>query len=205
MQNSLITTQLNDEILNQQATQAFINYVGQECSIPGFTIPKPFKLVKAVYCNEYRILSDGDNPRTLFYIRLYDSPLISHLTSKKIPSLNKNITQCLVWTSLIPQHRDAFHFIATKFFDYFLNQYNIATVPGQMTLCSANFWEGRLLEAFKTKNAGVFTATESHPKMKVKEIGTWFDFQKIWTEFLFNSSENIPDPTVIIISKKEDC
>jgi len=197
MQYSQITVQLNEESHNIHTTKTFMSYAGEECSLPGFFIPEPFRLVKSVYCNEYRVLSKEPDPKTLFYIRLFDAPQSISPLFNKHPSLSKKLTQCLVWSSMIPNHRDAFHFLANKFFDYFLNEYNIAITIGPMTLCSAHFWEGRLLASFTRPDVSIYRSDGN----SVIKIPNWLEFQMEWSEFIFKSSEDINDPSVILIAK----
>ena len=197
MQHSQITVLLNDEELNRKNSETFMLYAGSECSLPGFFVPKPYKLVRAVYCNEYRILSDDPQPKTLFFIRLFDAPHDLNYSIKKYPSLRKKMTQCLVWTSLVPNQRDAFQFLATKFFDHFLDSFNIAISVGPMTLCSAHFWEGRLFESFTKKDVSVFKASEH----QVQKIPDWMHFQSEWSDIIFKSAENMPDDSMVIVSK----
>ena len=197
MQHSQLTVPLNEEDLNRENSTSFMSYAGKDCSIPGFFVPKPFRLVKSVYCNEYRILSDDPIPKTLFFIRLFEPE--GHIKDwfKKSSLRNDKITQCLVWSSLVPNQRDAFQFLATKFFDHFLETYNIAITVGNMTLCSAHFWEGRILSSFTRPDVDVYKCDGS----TIIQLPNWLEFQMTWSEFILKSSENIPDPSVILICK----
>lgn len=200
MQHSQLTVPLNEEDKNRQNSQNFLSYAGRDWSIPGFFIPKPYRLVKSVYCNEYRILSDDPEPQTLFYIRLFEPDDYVNEWFKKSRFGKDKITQCLVWSSLVPHQRDAFQFLATKFFDFFLETYNIAICIGTMTLCSAHFWEGRILSSFSDKRINVYKCDGN----EIVNIPNWLEFQLIWSEFIYKSSENIHDPSVILISKKKN-
>jgi len=201
MHNSQITAQLNDEGLNRELTYAFLEYAGQECELPGFPVPKPYRLVRSVYCNEYRIVSDEDYPQTLFYIKLFDLPHQYTSCLKSHPQLNQKLTQCLVWSSMVPNHRNTFHFLATKFFEYFLDQYNIAITAGSMTLVCGHFWEGRLLWAITRRDVDVLHLRNAEDLSTLSNVNTWLDFSLDWRDIIWNSSENIPDPSLVVISK----
>ncbi|PPC63944.1 hypothetical protein C1Y41_04690 [Pantoea sp. ICBG 1758] len=200
MQNSQITVLLNDNSLNRENSKMFMNYVGKVSSIPGFILPEPYRLVSSVICNEFRIISSDPDPETLFLIRLFDLPSDHILNLSNYSSLNKKLTQCLVWSSLVPGQPDAFQFLATKFFDYFLNQYNIGITPGPMTLASAHFWEGRLTSAFMNPKMNVIKSDGQ----EIFVIPNWDAFQEDWSEMILKSSENIQDQTVIVISKENE-
>ncbi|NIG13044.1 hypothetical protein F3J37_01010 [Pantoea sp. Al-1710] len=201
MHSSQITVLLNEDDQNRDTTHTFMTYAGEACSIPGFFIPKPFRLFKAIHCNEYRIISDEPRPKTLFYIKLFDLDPTKEFMLKRISSLSKKITQCLVWSSLVPGHRDAFHFLATRFFEHFLDSFNIAITPGPMTLCGAHFWEGRLLTSFTQSDVSVFSLKDTEGESSIEEIPNWIDFQIEWSEFIYKSCEGINDDSVILISK----
>jgi len=102
-----------------------------------------------------------------------------------------------VWTSLVPNRRDAFQYLATKFFEYFLDSYNIAISVGPLTLCSAHFWEGRILTSFTQEHVEVYKCDED----KIEIIPNWLEFQLQWSEFIHKSSEGIDEPCMILISK----
>jgi len=201
MHNSQITVFLNEEEENKKLTQSFLSYVGQPFELPGFVVPPPFRLVRSVYCNEYRIISDDPIPKTLFFIRLFELSRPYQDAIRKIPIASKNTTQCLVWSSMVPGHEDAFHYLATKFFEYFLTKFNIAISPGEMTICGAHFWEGRLLWSFTRNDTHVHRIDDVLETPVCSEITNWIDFQPHWSEFLWASVDRISNSSLILITQ----
>jgi len=201
MNNSLITAFLNDADENRKLTAGFLNYASTNFSLPSFPVPKPFRLVRSVYCNEFRLISEESEPVTLFYIRLFDCPLITSATFPNVKFPSKNPAQCMVWTSLVPGHEDAFKFLASHFFLYFLDQFNLVVPSVTLTLLAANFWESRLKWCFDSKDIRVIHADLKDNNINKVEPKTWKEFMPLWSEFLYNCDASDEPEQYFLIAK----
>jgi len=186
---------------NERITQSFLSYAGEEFELPGFVVPKPYVLMKCVHSNEYRIVTRDREPRTVFFIRLLPVGERQVTLIKKVIPRRKKLTHCMVWSSLVPDQSHAFQYVATKFFEYFINDFDLVLAPGTETLCAAHFWEGRLLWSLTHPHVKVYHIDNLTTTATPLRVKGWLEFMPLWTEFIWESEKDIDPLKLILITR----
>ncbi|MCF6686033.1 hypothetical protein [Raoultella ornithinolytica] len=184
---------LNMSEKNVTHTEGYIAKGVQDFTLPGFTTPYGYRLVKSLRDDHYRLITDSENPETVYAVKL--------VFREDIVETRKSCTQILVWRTPQAIHDRAVHGLPQLFFAYFLENYAIVVSDEQQTLDGRRFWERMISWAITTDGYHVYVSDGTKEERPLSFMTSWDDFYSAWADFCWGNDQDIHTHRLLVISK----
>lgn len=177
---------------NIEHTASFIERGASAFQIDHFVAPDGYRLLKLNNKHQYRMVTTGDNPETVYLVELRPR--------KDIVFNHECCTQIKVWSSFAEKHRIAVSNLPRMFFKHLIEQYNIVVTDEEQTADSRRFWETMLSWAL---DSGFYVyasdgTQEIRPLFLIKDMD---DFLVNWSLKYWGASPDSHQHLLIVISQ----
>ncbi|MFP1739787.1 hypothetical protein [Lonsdalea quercina] len=179
---------------NIEHTENFISKGVTEFNLSGFIVPHGYKLLRSRSQDQYRLVTDGSVPETVYAVKL-------SFLDNIIPA-RKTCTQIMVWRTIQPQHEHAVHGLPQKFFRYFLSVYSIVVSDSEQTKEGRRFWERMIAWAMKENGYQVYVSDGTKEERPITLMTSWDDFYGVWAQFCWGSDKDCHPHRLLVISSE---
>ncbi|MHB0838771.1 hypothetical protein ACVZCY_14845 [Klebsiella grimontii] len=186
---------LNMSEKNVTHTEGYIAKGVKDFTLPGFTTPYGYRLVKSIRDDHYRLITDSENPETVYAVKL--------IFREDIVETRKSCTQILVWRTPNVIHDRAVHGLPQIFFAFFLEHYAIVVSDEQQTLDGRRFWERMISWAITTNGYHVYVSDGTEVDRPLTFMTSWDDFYSVWADFCWGNDQDIHTHRLLVISKEK--
>ncbi|MBA5202188.1 hypothetical protein H2Y57_00530 [Pectobacterium aroidearum] len=186
---------LNVTEKNVEHTTDFLQKGVGDFSLPGYTTPHGYRLLKSRSDEHYRLVTDTEIPETVYAVRLEFMDCI-------IPD-RKSCTQIMVWRTVQPQYRSAVNGLPQRFFQYFLENYSIVISDSEQTADGRRFWEGMIAWAIQTSGYHVYVSDGTEEDRPLTFMTSWDDFYTTWADFCWGDDRDCHLHRLLVISKEK--
>lgn len=176
-------------------TDEFINRGVVGFDLPGFVLPYGYRLLKSRNSDQYRMVTDTENPETVYLVEL--------LFRDDIVADRKTCTQIMVWKTPNVRHDHAVNGLPRLFFAYFLNSYSIVVSDESQTNAGRRFWERMISWAIETPGYHVYVSDGSEIDRPLKFMTSWDDFYGTWSDFCWGDDKDTHTHRLLVISKDQ--
>ncbi|CVE53384.1 MULTISPECIES: hypothetical protein [Serratia] len=188
-------TKLNVTGNNIEHTTAFMQKGVVDFSLPGYTTPHGYRLVKARTEDHYRLVTDSQDPVTVYAVRL-------EFMENIVPG-RRSCTQIMVWRSVQPQYTSAVTGLPRMFFQYFLESHSIVVSDSEQTSDGRRFWEGMIAWAIQADGYHVYVSDGTEEDRPLTFMTSWDDFYGTWTDFCWGDDRDCHSHRLLVISKDQ--
>ncbi|WP_422387601.1 hypothetical protein [Erwinia aphidicola] len=180
---------------NTQHTQAFIDGGSHDFYLPDYAVPPGYRLLQSSREDQYRLIKAGAEPETVYAVKLL-------LLDTIVPS-RRSCTQIMVWRSVLPQHEEAVHGLARRFFRYFLQRYSIVVSDSEHTGDGCRFWEGMIAWALAQPEYHVYLSDGRFDDRPLRAIPNWDDFYDHWAQYGWGEDRDYHPHRLFVISHEK--
>ncbi|MBE5213274.1 hypothetical protein IG611_01565 [Pectobacterium sp. A535-S3-A17] len=180
---------------NVEHTTAFLQKGVVDFSLPGYTTPHGYRLLRSRSDEHYRLVTNADVPETVYAVRLEFMDCI-------VPA-RKTCTQIMVWRTVQPQYRTAVNGLPQLFFQYFLENYSIVVSDSEQTADGRRFWEGMIAWAIQTNGYHVYVSDGTKEDRPLTFMTSWDDFYTTWADFCWGDDRDCHLHRLLVISKEK--
>jgi hypothetical protein len=180
---------------NIEHTASFMQKGIVDFSLPGYTTPHGYRLVKSRSEDHYRLVTDGADHITVYAVRLEFMDCI-------VPA-RRSCTQIMVWRSVQPQFSTAVSGLPKMFFKHFLENYSIVVSDSEQTQDGRRFWETMIAWAIKEDGYHVYVSDGTKEEHPLTFMTSWDDFYGTWTDFCCGNDRDCHFHRLLIISKDQ--
>ncbi|QZN94107.1 hypothetical protein [Symbiopectobacterium purcellii] len=178
---------------NIEHTHAFLKKGVVDFSLPGFVVPFGYRLVKSRNDEHYRLITDVQDPETVYAVKL----VFRH----DIVDAKKTCTQILVWRTVQAQHDTAVHGLPKIFFQFFLESYSIVVSDEEQTSDGRRFWETMISWAMSTSGYHVYVSDGTQESRPLTFMTSWDEFYTTWADFCWGNDKDCHSHRLLVISK----
>lgn len=186
---------LNMSEKNVTHTEGFLAKGVQDFTLPGFTTPYGYRLVKSLRDDHYRLITDSESPETVYAVKL--------IFREDIVETRKSCTQILVWRTPNVIHDRAVHGLPQDFFRFFLEQFAIVVSDEQQTIDGRRFWERMISWAITTPGYHVYVSDGTEEERPLTFMTSWDDFYQTWADFCWGADKDVHTHRLLVISKDQ--
>ena len=186
---------LNMSEKNVTHTEGFLAKGVQDFTLPGFTTPYGYRLVKSLRDDHYRLITDSESPETVYAVKL--------IFREDIVETRKSCTQILVWRTPNVIHDRAVHGLPQDFFRFFLEQFAIVVSDEQQTIDGRRFWERMISWAITTPGYHVYVSDGTEEERPLTFMTSWDDFYQTWADFCWGTDKDVHTHRLLVISKDQ--
>lgn len=179
---------------NIEHTALFIESGTIQYDLSGFIAPEGYRLLKSNRKHHYRLVTEGDNPETVYLVEL--------IFRQDIIFLQECCTQVKVWRSFADKHRDAVANLPRAFFKQLVDKYNIVVTDEEQTADGRRFWETMISWAFDVGFL-VYAPDGSQELRPLFLIYDMEDFLVNWSLKYWGNSPDEHQHLLIVISNIE--
>jgi len=180
---------------NIEHTTSFMQKGVEEFSLPGYSTPHGYRLVKSRSDDHYRLVTEGQDPVTVYAVRLEFMDNIVHA--------RRSCTQIMVWRSVQPQYNSAVSGLPRMFFQYFLEKYSIVVSDSEQTQDGRRFWETMIAWAIQEDGYHVYVSDGSEEDRPLTFMTSWDDFYGTWADFCWGDDRDCHFHRLLVISKDQ--
>ncbi|AIU88335.1 hypothetical protein [Pectobacterium odoriferum] len=180
---------------NVEHTTAFLQKGVEDFSLPGYTTPHGYRLLKSRSDDHYRLITDTAIPETVYAVRL---EFMNHIVPAR-----KTCTQIMVWRTVQPQYYTAVNGLPRLFFQHFLENYSIVVSDSEQTADGRRFWETMIALAMQTKGCYVYVSDGTKEERPLTFMTSWDDFYSTWTNFCWGDDKDCHPHRLLVISKEK--
>ncbi|WP_336429915.1 hypothetical protein [Providencia sp.] len=177
---------------NISHTATFIREGIGDFELPNYDISIGYRLVKSEKKEQYRLITVGDIPETVYLVELK--------FRKDIILDRITCTQIKVWRTISSIHKSVIRELPSLFFAYLLDTYCIMLTDEEHTDDGRRFWESMIDWAFNTQYY-VYASdgtVEDRPLTVIKNMN---DFYTNWSDLFWGNDIDIHTNRLIAISK----
>lgn len=178
---------------NIEHTGAFMQKGVSDFVLPAYTVPYGYRLVKSLHDDHYRLITDGQDPETVYAVRL--------IFRNDIVATRQTCTQIMVWRTVQAQHDRAVHGLPQLFFQHFLENYSIVVSDEQQTIEGRRFWERMISWAMSTPGYHVYVSDGTQQDRPLTFMTSWDDFYNTWADFCWGDDKDCHTHRLLVISK----
>ncbi|EPG6292125.1 hypothetical protein L8T16_06845 [Enterobacter cloacae] len=186
---------LNMSEKNVTHTEGFLAKGVQDFTLPGFTTPYGYRLVKSLREDHYRLITDSQSPETVYAVKL--------IFREDIVETRKTCTQILVWRTPNVIHDRAVQGLPQDFFRFFLEQFAIVVSDEQQTIDGRRFWERMISWAITTPGYHVYVSDGTEEDRPLTFMTSWDDFYQTWADFCWGADKDVHTHRLLVISKDQ--
>lgn len=186
-------TKLSVTSNNIEHTTSFMQKGVSEFTLPGYTTPHGYRLVKSLYEDHYRLVTIGLDPVTVYAVRLEFMDTI-------IPT-RRSCTQIMVWRTVQPQYKTAVNGLPQMFFRFFLENYSIVVSDSEQTGDGRRFWETMIAWAIQEDGYHVYVSDGTQEDRPLTFMTSWDDFYGTWADFCWGDDRECHSHRLLVISK----
>lgn len=179
---------------NIKHTASFIEKGVVDFSLPGYSTPHGYRLVKSLQDDHYRLITDSQDAITVYAVRL---EFMQHI----VPS-HRSCTQIMVWRTVQPQYNSAVTGLPKMFFQYFLENYSIVVSDSEQTQDGRRFWETMIAWAIQEDGYHVYVSDGTIEDRPLTFMTSWDDFYGTWTDFCWGDDRDCHSHRLLVISKE---
>ncbi|AKP35053.1 hypothetical protein [Yersinia aleksiciae] len=188
-------TKLNVTGNNIEHTTAFMSKGVVDFSLPGYTTPHGYRLVKSLREDHYRLVTDSIDPVTVYAVCL-------EFIGDIVPA-RRSCTQIMVWRTVQPQYNSAVTGLPKIFFQYFLENYSIVVSDSEQTNDGRRFWEGMIAWAIQEDGYHVYVSDGTQEDRPLTFMTSWDDFYGTWADFCWGDDKDCHSHRLLVISKDQ--
>ncbi|WP_340609378.1 hypothetical protein [Xenorhabdus bharatensis] len=118
---------------NVEHTVSFLENGAKDFILPDFVTPHGYRFVKSLKQAQYRMITSGDKPETVYAVKL--------IFRNDIIVDKETCTQIMVWRTFSPEHQDAVSDFPRRFFRFLLDNYRIIVTDEEQTGDGKRFWQ----------------------------------------------------------------
>lgn len=179
---------------NVDHTKEFLEKGIEDFVLPNYSLPQGYRFIKALKKNQYRLITQNENPETVYLVEL--------IFRKDIIFNKTTCTQIKVWRTVSEEHDSAVRYFPRSFFNYLLETYNIAVSDEEQTNAGKRFWETMIDWAFKADlNIYISDGTEEdHPLTPIKNTDELYER---WENFCWGKDRDVHTHRLVVISKEK--
>lgn len=177
---------------NQSHTESFIRDGIVDFDLPGYVIPKGYRLVKSLKKEQYRLLAMEGIPETVYLLELrFRTDIVFGETT---------CTQIKVWRTMAVEHKSIIREMPSIFFAYLLNTHCIMVTDEEHTRDGQRFWETTIVWAFYN-NFYIYASDGTLEDRPLTQIHTEAEFFDQWINQLWGRDIDVYTHKLIVISK----
>ncbi len=177
---------------NQSHTESFIRDGVVDIDLPGYVIPKGYRLVKSLKKEQYRLLSMEGIPETVYLLELrFRTDIVFGETT---------CTQIKVWRTISHLHRNNIGDLPRIFFIHLLDNHSIMVTDEEHTRDGQRFWEIMISWAFY-QGYYIYASDGTLEDRPLTQIHTEAKFFSQWINQLWGRDIDVYTHKLIIISK----
>lgn len=170
---------LSPETTNRVNTRDFLARSSLHFALPGYTVPFGYRLVSCPDEKQYRMVTCEAEPETVYAVRLEET--------QQFTAPARACIQVMVWRTRQPEHEQAVHGIARRFFRHFLNTYSVIVTDSAQTNAARVMWEGMIAWALREPNHFVYVYNAAWQDRQLEHIRDWDDFYQHWAAFCWGA------------------
>lgn len=173
-------------------TQAFLEKGVINYTLLGYKVPNGYRLVKSNRKEQYRLITTGDEPETVYLLEL----LFRHdIVYDRI-----TCTQIKVWRTVALEHNEAVKDLPRAFFAHLLLNYHIVVSDEEHTFAGKRFWETMIDWALKT-GYFVYVSDGTQIERPLIAMANINDFYQQWEAFCWGEDADVYRHRLVVISK----
>lgn len=170
---------LSREVPNRDDTSAFLAGETRVFTLPGFIVPFGYALYVCPEDKQYRLVTEEPRPETVYAVRLEET--------EDFTSPLRACIQIMVWRTRQPQHEQAVHGLARRFFCYFLRTRSIIVTDSAQTNAAKVMWESMIAWALRDRDHYVYIWDGTRSDRPLIPVSDWHAFCEYWITFCWGS------------------
>ncbi|WP_340616922.1 hypothetical protein [Xenorhabdus entomophaga] len=179
---------------NREHTKTFLENGAKDFTFPGFIAPYGYRFVKSLKQDQFRMITTGDNPETVYAVML---------TFRKDIIIDKETcTQIMVWRTFSAEHQDAASGFPRQFFKYLLENYSIIVTDEEQTGDGKRFWQVMIAWSISTKYH-VYVSDGTEIDRPLTQISSMDELIGKWEAFCWGHDAEVHRHRLIVISKND--
>ncbi|WP_409267831.1 hypothetical protein [Providencia rustigianii] len=183
---------LRDPQNNQAHTESFIRDGVVNVDLPGYVIPKGYRLVKSLKKEQYRLLSTDGIPETVYLLELrFRTDIIFGETT---------CTQIKVWRTVSHLHQTNIGDLPRIFFIHLLDSHSIMVTDEEHTRDGQRFWEIMISWAFH-QDYYIYASDGTIEDRPLTQIQNEAEFFSQWVNQLWGTDIDVYTHKLVVISK----
>ncbi|BBG59094.1 hypothetical protein PRJH_0757 [Providencia rustigianii] len=183
---------LRDPQNNQAHTESFIRDGVVNVDLPGYVIPKGYRLVKSLKKEQYRLLSTDGIPETVYLLELRFRPDIIFGET--------TCTQIKVWRTVSHLHQTNIGDLPRIFFIHLLDSHSIMVTDEEHTRDGQRFWEIMISWAFH-QDYYIYASDGTIEDRPLTQIQNEAEFFSQWVNQLWGTDIDVYTHKLVVISK----
>lgn len=177
---------------NVEDIQYFLTEGVSEFVLPNFALPEGYRLVKSRKKEQYRLISEGERPETVYLVELrFRQDIVIGKTTG---------TQVKVWRSSAYNHVEIIKDLPRQFFINLLNSYSIMVTDEEQTDAGQRLWETMISWAF-SQNYFVYASNGEEEERLLGRIANMEDFYLNWMDVYWGKDKDIHPHKLVVISQ----
>ncbi len=196
MPRKISGTEFNQKLrINRRNVEDTLHFLAEGVSefvLPGFVLPKGYRLVKSRTKDQYRLIAEGEKPETVYLVELrFRRDIVIGKTT---------CTQVKVWRSSAYNHVEIIKDLPRQFFINLLNSYSIMVTDEEQTDAGQRFWETMISWAF-SQNYFVYASNGEEEERSLARIANMEDFYLNWIDVYWGKDKDIHPHKLVVISQ----